>query len=648
MKQKGSDRPKPREGRQPTLLGLPNADPDEDAALAAPRGEGGNDANRTSGASYRPPPPSSFPPPARRPQDDELTRVAPPSEEGSVPGRDANPIPPRPDLSVMLEGALKPGADLADLFDDVDLQEPQTAARALHWDNPEEKPKAAAPPAYDEDNDELEDVPTTMNIDESMLLPSPTTNPALDAKPQEAKPKVQERAPEPKPQRARLPETDQDPQPLVTKKPAAARPRDEWDEPARPQPAVRAAPPRPATSGRPPAPPSLEPPRPAPQRANPTLIGTGGPPGASRPPQPPRSDLAELDRVVAQAKADSGQHALRESRARPSRGDPSLAYHDPELDIPRGLTSSGEVPVPSLAPPTTHPEQPLPRSAAPVVVVAEKKSSSTLIVAGGAFLAGTALAGVMAWWFTRAPAPEVAQAPAPTEQVAPAPQPTAEPPAPVVNSAPPQPVVAPPVEATPTPPPTEVLPDDPRVEADNQAAADVAAQAERQTTPDPVPTPAQTQTQTQTQERQTERQPERTNERTSERANDRGADRAEKAASAAASFDAIREEARVAFQASRWQEAAAAYERAVAANPRHAGSWAGLGAARSQMGDLRGAVAAYNKAIELSPSTSGFHAALGRVLRQANDRDGAVRAYRRALELNPDNGAAAQALEELQ
>lgn len=112
-------------------------------------------------------------------------------------------------------------------------------------------------------------------------------------------------------------------------------------------------------------------------------------------------------------------------------------------------------------------------------------------------------------------------------------------------------------------------------------------------------------------------------------------------------FDSLREQARVHFQARRYREAAQAYQRATAINPRHAGSWSGLGAARMQMRDYRGAVQAYQRAVQLNPRSSGFFTSLGHALRLSGNRNGAVQAYQRAVALNPGNRSAQQWLARL-
>ena len=114
-----------------------------------------------------------------------------------------------------------------------------------------------------------------------------------------------------------------------------------------------------------------------------------------------------------------------------------------------------------------------------------------------------------------------------------------------------------------------------------------------------------------------------------------------------AKADALKNEARTLYQGSRYKEAAAAYERAVALNPSDAGAYAGLGASQLAAKNANAAIDAYSKAVQLQPSSSGFHAALGRAYLTRGDRDRARAAYQKALQLNPDNGAAKTALAQI-
>ncbi len=115
----------------------------------------------------------------------------------------------------------------------------------------------------------------------------------------------------------------------------------------------------------------------------------------------------------------------------------------------------------------------------------------------------------------------------------------------------------------------------------------------------------------------------------------------------ASAFDQTRQQAREAFQARNWSLAAQLYQRATAMNPRHAGSWSGLGAAQMQMRNYNGAVQSYQRAVTLNPRSSGFFTALGHAYRGQGNRNAARQAYQRAVALNPGNRSAQQALQAL-
>jgi serine/threonine protein kinase/tetratricopeptide (TPR) repeat protein len=108
-----------------------------------------------------------------------------------------------------------------------------------------------------------------------------------------------------------------------------------------------------------------------------------------------------------------------------------------------------------------------------------------------------------------------------------------------------------------------------------------------------------------------------------------------------------RDLARSHYAAKRYKQAAQAYELASQYDPTNAGTFAGLGAARLQAGDPKGAITAYQRAIQLAPSTAGFHAALGRAYLAVGDRTKARAAYQRALSLDPNNATAKASLKEI-
>lgn len=109
----------------------------------------------------------------------------------------------------------------------------------------------------------------------------------------------------------------------------------------------------------------------------------------------------------------------------------------------------------------------------------------------------------------------------------------------------------------------------------------------------------------------------------------------------------MRARASEAFRARHYADAEREYLAATRINPRHAGSWAGLGASRLAQHNARGAVEAYRQAVSISPSSAGFHAALGRALAESGDRSGARHEYEEALRLDPDNRDARIGLDRL-
>lgn len=109
-------------------------------------------------------------------------------------------------------------------------------------------------------------------------------------------------------------------------------------------------------------------------------------------------------------------------------------------------------------------------------------------------------------------------------------------------------------------------------------------------------------------------------------------------------FNRARQSALEHFRARRFAQAAADYERATELNPRHAGSFAGLGASRLALGQHARAVRAYRRATQLQPRHAGYHAALGQAYLASGDRERARSAFRRALELDPNNNAAQRGL----
>ena len=85
----------------------------------------------------------------------------------------------------------------------------------------------------------------------------------------------------------------------------------------------------------------------------------------------------------------------------------------------------------------------------------------------------------------------------------------------------------------------------------------------------------------------------------------------------------------------RWEEAAAAYERARKLDPDVPGVCANLGDALLRCGRWEGAIGAYRGAIRERPGAASCHVNLGHALLELNRNGEAVAAYRRARELDP-------------
>lgn len=81
--------------------------------------------------------------------------------------------------------------------------------------------------------------------------------------------------------------------------------------------------------------------------------------------------------------------------------------------------------------------------------------------------------------------------------------------------------------------------------------------------------------------------------------------------------------------------------------PRDASTWAGLGAARMQSNDPRGAVEAYRQAVSIEPRNVRYHVAIGRAFAASGDRARARQAFEHALTLDPGNREARTQLDQL-
>ena len=97
---------------------------------------------------------------------------------------------------------------------------------------------------------------------------------------------------------------------------------------------------------------------------------------------------------------------------------------------------------------------------------------------------------------------------------------------------------------------------------------------------------------------------------------------------------------KTALDARRFEEAAAEFRKAVAAEPGSVPAHFNLGAALSQTGDLRGAVEQFEAALRLDPAHANAHYNLGLLLAQMNRHDEAIKHLQAAVRASPeDHGA---------
>ena len=91
-------------------------------------------------------------------------------------------------------------------------------------------------------------------------------------------------------------------------------------------------------------------------------------------------------------------------------------------------------------------------------------------------------------------------------------------------------------------------------------------------------------------------------------------------------------------------EAAACFERATQLDPSHAKSWNNLGAARQRLGLADAALEAYRSALDRDPALLQPYLNLGRLCESRGDLDAAAANYRAALEQHPGNSTLAHLL----
>jgi len=89
---------------------------------------------------------------------------------------------------------------------------------------------------------------------------------------------------------------------------------------------------------------------------------------------------------------------------------------------------------------------------------------------------------------------------------------------------------------------------------------------------------------------------------------------------------------------SEYEQAVTVLENALAIDPENALSHYYLGAALAMAARPEQAVSAYQEAVRLDPQLAGAHIGLGHVLKTVGDQEGGIAAYRRAIELRPNFG----------
>lgn len=117
-----------------------------------------------------------------------------------------------------------------------------------------------------------------------------------------------------------------------------------------------------------------------------------------------------------------------------------------------------------------------------------------------------------------------------------------------------------------------------------------------------------------------------------------------RAVASAPSLDDVLAQARQAYGAGQFQQAASLYQRAVDLSPRNARAFAGLGSSLVRAGEHRGAVVAYLRAVELEPKSADLRSRLAEAYASAGQTREADAAYRQALRLDPNHRHAKQGL----
>jgi tetratricopeptide (TPR) repeat protein len=90
-------------------------------------------------------------------------------------------------------------------------------------------------------------------------------------------------------------------------------------------------------------------------------------------------------------------------------------------------------------------------------------------------------------------------------------------------------------------------------------------------------------------------------------------------------------------EAARFEEALAAYSRAVEIYPKYWDAWSGKGRCEMELGRLEEAAASYAQAIRINPSHENAHYGAGMVEERRGDDAAAARVYRAGLRRRPDS-----------
>ena len=92
-----------------------------------------------------------------------------------------------------------------------------------------------------------------------------------------------------------------------------------------------------------------------------------------------------------------------------------------------------------------------------------------------------------------------------------------------------------------------------------------------------------------------------------------------------------------ALEAKRYQEAAVEFRKAIAANPESVPAHVNLGAALTQLGDLKGAAEEFEKTLLIDPNNTNAHFNLAVLLAKANDHQQAIVHLRAVSKISPDD-----------